>query len=242
MIRRVSAAIAAVVAAVSVAVFALPSQAAPDAARWIKQVGTYDYLLTPDYDGLLPLSKVVGNTTIGLGTFDHLDGELVLIGGTVYRVGTDGVPREASLATTTPFFQGVRFAPQASTTIAAGTQCSQLVPLIDALMGTSEGVIAVRMTGSFSALTTRSVPRQEAPYAPLPDVVAQQTTFPFTDERATLVGFRTGNDAKGIGAPGLHLHGLTSDRSGGGHVLSCTVGADLRLQAMRTRGTQVFTN
>ncbi|TEX51535.1 MAG: hypothetical protein B7C55_05070 [Actinomycetales bacterium mxb001] len=98
------------------------------------------------------------------------------------------------------------------------------------------------MTGTFSALSMRSVPRQETPYPPLSEVVAQQTVFPFTNERATLVGFRTGNDAKGVGAPGLHLHGLTTDRSGGGHVLSCTVGSDLRLQAMRTRGTQLFTN
>lgn len=240
--RRLAALAACVLATVFVAVIALPSQAAPDAARWVKQVGTYDYLLTPDYDGLLPLSRVLGNATIGLGTFDHLDGELVLIGGTVYRVGTDGVPREASLALTSPFFQGVRFAPQASVAVPAGTQCSELVPLIDAVMGTSDGVIAVRMTGTFSSLTTRSVPRQEPPYAPLPDVIAQQTTFPFTDERATLVGFRTGPDAKGVGAPGLHLHGLTSDRSGGGHVLSCTVGSELRIQAMRTRGTQVYTN
>lgn len=100
----------------------------------------------------------------------------------------------------------------------------------------------MRLSGVFSALSTRSVPRQEQPYPPLSEVVANQTVSPFTDERATLVGFRSGGDAKGIGAPGLHLHGLTTDRSGGGHVLSCTVGADLRLQAMRTRGTQVYTN
>ena len=100
----------------------------------------------------------------------------------------------------------------------------------------------MRLSGVFSALSTRSVPRQEQPYPPLSEVVANQTVSPFTDERATLVGFRSGSDAKGIGAPGLHLHGLTTDRNGGGHVLSCTVGADLRLQAMRTRGTQVYTN
>jgi len=242
VIKRLAAVVASVLAAVSVALVALPSQAAPDASRWVKQVGTYDYLLTPDYDGVLPLSRVVGNSTIGLGTFDHLDGELILIGGTVYRVGTDGVPQAASLAVTSPFFQGVKFAPQSSVTVAAGTQCSELTPLIDSLMGTSDGVIAVRMTGTFSALSMRSVPRQETPYPPLSEVVAQQTVFPFTNERATLVGFRTGNDAKGVGAPGLHLHGLTTDRSGGGHVLSCTVGSELRLQAMRTRGTQLFTN
>ena len=242
MIRRLAAVAVAVLAAVGVAGISLPTQASPDAARWIRQVGTYDYLIAPDYDGLMRLSQAIGNATIGLGTFNRLDGELILIGGTVYRVGTDGVPQRASLARTTPFFQGVKFVPQSSITVAAGTQCSELTPLIDSLMGTTDGVIAVRMTGTFSSLSMRSVPRQEPPYPPLAEVVANQTVFPFVDERATLVGFRTGDDAKGVGAPGLHLHGLTTDRTGGGHVLSCTVGSELRLQAMRTRGTQLFTN
>ena len=46
---------------------------------------------------------------------------------------------------------------------------------------------------------------------------------------AVLVGFYTGPDLAGVGAPGLHLHGVTVDRTAGGHVLSCTVGPDVQL-------------
>lgn len=240
--RTAAAATTALIAAAAVALTSLPApSAAPAPTRWVSQAGTYDYLLTPDYTGVLPLSEVVGRSTIGLGTFDHLDGELVLVGGTVYRVGTDGIPAPADLATTTPFFQGVAFAPQTAMRIPEGTACSAMTPIIDELAGTTDGVVAVRITGAFAELSARSVPRQEQPYPPLADVVADQTVFPLADVRATLVGFRTGNSAKGIGAPGLHLHGLTADKSAGGHILSCTTGPQARMYVQVTRGVRVHT-
>lgn len=242
MLRAAAAATTACLAAAAVAFSALPAtSAAPVPSRWVSQAGTYDYLVTPDYTGLAPISDVVGKSTIGLGTFDHLNGELVLIGGTVYRVGTDGIPAPADLDSTTPFFQGVAFAPQAAVSIPEGTACSALTSVIDELAGTTDGVVAVRLTGSFSELSARSVPRQEQPYPPLADVVADQTVFPLADVRATLVGFRTGDSAKGIGAPGLHLHGLTTDRSAGGHILSCTTGPQARIYVQVTRGVRVRT-
>ena len=213
---------------------------APTPTGWVAQAGTYDYLVQPDYDGLAPLSAVVGDATIGLGTFDRLDGELVMVGGTVYRVGTDGVPQVASLSRTTPWLEAVRFTPQASMRVPAGTACSGLVPLIDDLAGTTGGMVAVRLIGTFDVLTARSVPAQTQPYPPLSEVVATQTVFPLTDARATLVGFRTGSDLLGVGAPGLHLHGLTKGRDAGGHILGCTTGSDVRLSVQRTQGVRLL--
>lgn len=233
--------ITALVAAVGL-VAAVPlatATAAKEPVRWVSQVGTYDYLIQPDYDGIAPLRDVVGDSTIGLGTFDRLDGELIMIGGIVYRVGTDGLPRKVSLSRTTPFFEGVRFIPQETLTIPAGTACSALAPIVDQLAGTTQGMVAVRLIGTFTMLTARSVPAQSEPYPPLSQVVAEQTVFPLADVRATLVGFRTGPDLLGVGAPGLHLHGLTADRSAGGHILGCTAGTGVRLAVHRTVGVSV---
>lgn len=214
---------------------------ASTATGWVSQIGTYDYLLQPDYDGIAPIADALGGKpTIGLGTFDRLDGELVLVGGTTYRVGTDGIPQAAKTTTTTPFFESVRFTPQASTRLPAGTECSALVPVINELAGTDQGMVAVRLIGTFDVLTARSVPAQSVPYPPLAEVIAEQVVFPLEDVRATLVGFRTGSDLLGIGAPGLHLHGLTKARDAGGHILGCTTGDDVRMSLQRTRGVQVL--
>ena len=213
---------------------------APTPAGWVSQIGTFDYLVQPDYDGLAPVRDGVRGATIGLGTFDRLDGELVMIGGTTYRVGIDGIPRVVSTSRTTPWVEAVRFTPQASMRVPAGTECSALAPLIDDLAGTTGGMVAARLIGAFDVLTARSVPAQSQPYLPLAEVVATQTVFPLTDVSATLVGFRTGPDLMGVGAPGLHLHGLTKARDAGGHILGCTVGTDVRLSIQRTLGVRIL--
>jgi len=234
--------IAVTTAALASALILVPTAAqidAPQPSGWVHQAGTYDYLVQPDFAGVAALKDVVSNSTIGLGTFDALNGELVLVRGTVYRVGTDGEPREASLSSTTPFFQGVKFAPQASIQLAQDTTCSALIPVIDDLAQTTTGIVAVRINGTFATLTTRSVPKQSQPWPSLSEVIAEQVEFPLTDAKATLVGFRSGPDVLGIGQPGLHLHGLTRDETAGGHVLSCMVGAGARLQIQRVKGAQV---
>jgi acetolactate decarboxylase len=233
--------VTAVAAAVALLVVSLAgSAAAADDDAWVSQVGTYDYLIAPDYDGLAPVGSVVRGQTLGLGTFDRLDGEFVLVGGVPYRIGVDGIPQRAALTASTPFLQAIRFAPQASGPIAPGTTCAQLSAHVDALAKTQEGVVAVRVRGTFSSLVTRSVAAQPEPYPPLSAAVAGQTVFTLGERRAVLVGFRTGADLAGTGAPGLHLHGVTADRTAGGHVLSCIAGPDVQLSVQRAAGVQVL--
>ena len=211
-----------------------------DPQSWVEQIGTYSYLTTPDYDGLAPLSAVLPGQTLGLGTFDHLDGELVIIGGEAYRVSTDGTPRLVDGSRTTPFAETIRFTPDRSGPVSPGTPCSALLPVVNALVGSDTGIVAVRVRGTFTDLVTRSVAAQPEPYPPLATAVAGQTVFPLGARTAVLVGFRTGPDLAGTGAPGLHLHGLTKDRTAGGHVLSCVAGPDVQLSVQRAAGVQII--
>jgi len=229
--------------AVSLLALLLPAAAASaDDAAEARQVGTYAYLVSPDYDGLLPARAAGRGLSLGLGTFDRLDGELVLVGGRIYRVGTDGRPVEVTDDRLTPFFTGVRFRPTASVPVPPGTACADLGRLVTQAAGTSGGMVAVRVRGTFTDLVTRSVAAQAEPYPALATVVAGQTVFPLAGSRAVLVGFWTGPDLAGVGAPGLHLHGVTADRSAGGHVLSCVVGGDVQLSVEPLDGVTVVTD
>ena len=210
-----------------------------DPQSWVEQIGTYSYLTTPDYDGLAPLSRVLAGQTLGLGTFDHLDGELVIIGGEAYRVSTDGTPLRIDGSRTTPFAETIDFSPDRSGPVPPGTTCSGLLSVVNALARTDSGIVAVRVRGTFTELVTRSVAAQPEPYPSLTNAVAGQTVFPLGTRAAVLVGFRTGADLAGTGAPGLHLHGLTKDRTAGGHVLSCVTGPDVQLSVQRAAGVRI---
>lgn len=227
------------VAASGVTLVALAPLAHAVDRPWVEQIGTYTSLTSPDYTGLAPLRQAVDGQTLGLGTLDDLDGEVVLVGGRTYRVGMDGHPDLVSLDRTTPFAEAIAFTPDASGPIAPGTACADLVAEVNRLAGTDKAMVAVRVRGTFTQLKTRSVPRQTRPYPPLSEVVAHQNEFVLNGRRAVLVGFRTGADLAGVGAPGLHLHGLTADRDAGGHVLSCVTGSDVQLSIQRASGARV---
>ena len=151
-------------AAVIIVVSASATIAVPDstssqggAGQWVEQIGTYDSLVSPDYDGLTPISAASSGATLGLGTFDQLDGEMVLVGGVIYRVGTDGIPVKVPSSRTTPFFEGIRFKPEVSGPVAPGTTCANLLAAVNALASSDSGIVAVRARGTFTDLVTRSV-------------------------------------------------------------------------------------
>jgi acetolactate decarboxylase len=205
----------------------------------VYQVGTYDYLVQPDFTGLQEVGEATDHGTFGLGTFANLDGELVMVGGAAYRVPTTGIPERITGKELTPFVQAINFKPTKSGPIPPGTQCSQLIPAINELMGTDQGVIAVRVRGTFNQLETRSVSKQVKPWPSFATVIGQQTKFTLDGRKAVLVGFRQGSDYLGVGQPGLHLHGLTSTMNAGGHVLSCTAGSDVQLSVQRASSVEI---
>ena len=225
-----------------VAISASPVLAAPlpEPRGWVTQVGTLTYLTSPNYTGLAPISTAASRATLGVGTFNHLSGELIMIDGVLYRVSINGRPSVVPATRTSPYIQAIKFRPQMSLRVPAGTACADLLPIIDDAVGTTSGVVALRVEGSFRRLQTRSVEGQHEPYPAFADVVARQTVFTLDGRSATLVGFRSGPDVTGLSATGVHLHGVTSDLQAGGHVLSCVTGKDVAIQLQLTKGVRVL--
>ena len=95
----------------------------------------------------------------------------------------------------------------------------QFQTLVDGLMEGPNLFYAIRVDAAFASVKTRSVPRQEKPYAPLAEVAKTQPVFDLKDVRGTLAGFRFPDFARGLNVPGFHMHFLTEDRCAGGHVL-----------------------
>ena len=84
---------------------------------------------------------------------------------------------------------------------------------------TARASFAVRLDGRFASVRARSVPKQEPPYRPLAEVVADQHVFELTDVEGTMVGFRFPAFIEGIEVAGYHLHFVDTARRRGGHVL-----------------------
>ncbi|MDD4169848.1 MAG: acetolactate decarboxylase [Desulfotomaculaceae bacterium] len=54
------------------------------------QVSLLDALISGSYDGVVSLETLKEKGTIGIGTFDKLDGEMIMVDGNIYQAKADG--------------------------------------------------------------------------------------------------------------------------------------------------------
>jgi acetolactate decarboxylase len=180
-------------------------------------------LLIGRYDGGIPIPELLHCGDFGVGTLDHLDGELIVVDGRAYQVRGDGVVMEVRSDRSTPFAIVTPFEPGGESPCPQVDNLAALNARLDDALGEKNYFLAVRVDGRFAAITLRSVHRQEPPYRPLGDVVRSQSVWTHGEVSGTLVGVRSPAWVGGLNVPGFHWHFLSDDRSVGGHVLDCRV-------------------
>jgi acetolactate decarboxylase len=194
------------------------------AAHTVVQTGTIAALLDGHYGGNVRLAELLEHGDLGVGTVEHLDGELIVVDGEAWVARGDGRVETVAPSTPTPFAVVCSFAATSTRRLDGPLDFDALTAELDSLAPSDEPVVAVRVDGRFRDLRLRSVHAQHPPYPPLRDVVAHQTEWVVAaDGRAprpgSIVGFRFPDATSGIEVAGYHLHFLADDRSAGGHVL-----------------------
>lgn len=197
--------------------------ALPAAAGKMVQFAPIDALLSGVYDGPYTVGEVKRHGDFGIGTFDALDGEMVVDRGVVYQVRADGSVRAMADDVHTPFAVVAFFRPERHLDVPRGLAMKDVEAFIDAALPSANLFYAVRLEGTFRRLKARSVPRQQRPYPPLAEAAKQQAVFDFEQVPGVALGFRSPPFIKGVNVPGYHLHFLRADRKAGGHVLDFRV-------------------
>jgi acetolactate decarboxylase len=174
-------------------------------------------LLDGGYDGVTALADVLPSGDHGLGTVDRLDGELVVVDGEPWRVDATGAAALVPPTTRTPFVVLTNME-RATTTRLRDTDRDGLLRAIDALVPDTSAVVAVRLEGRFRRVLVRSVPAQRPPYRPYAEVCrTDEVRWEHHDFDGVFVGFRFPDLGTADIIAGLHLHGLDTARTTGGH-------------------------
>jgi acetolactate decarboxylase len=195
------------------------------------QASTIGALLEGAFDGDLSFAELAAHGDLGLGTLNHLDGEMIAIDGEFFRADVDGRIERIGPEEKTPFAVVTRFEPTVEERLPDQRRShEELLAALDRLIPAGASSCAVRLDGRFELVRARSVPRQSPPYRPLTEVVAGQHVFELAGVEGTMLGFRFPIYAEGIEIPGYHLHFISADRTRGGHVLDSR-SAELRVQA-----------
>jgi acetolactate decarboxylase len=185
------------------------------------QASTIGALLDGSFEGDVSFDELAEHGDLGLGTLNHLDGEMIALEGSFYRADIEGNITAVPLDERTPFAVVVPFEPAIELDLEGSVDHDRLLAEIDRRIPADAASCAIRIDGRFEVVKARSVPRQEPPYRPLTEVVAEQQVFELTDVDGTMLGFRFPEYAEGIEVAGWHLHFISEDRSRGGHVLDC---------------------
>lgn len=189
----------------------------------IYQISTYDSLSKGGYEGFIPLEDMLDKGDFGIGTFQGIDGEMLVLDGVIYQIKHDGsvvIKKNKNLKKElTPYAVVKNFNKDISSKLKSADTYASLQEQINALITDKNKFYAIKVEGTFNTIKTRSVPAQTKPFPPLTDVVAKQNTFDLTNVKGTLVGFWCPQYVGGVNVAGFHLHFLTTDKTKGGHVL-----------------------
>lgn len=172
------------------------------------------------YEEHIPFSEIKRHGDFGLGTFDRLDGEMVMLDGRVYQMTADGCVHEVGNDALTPFAAVTFYRPERHIELDGEMNYDDLLRRLQEPLPSPNIFYAFRLEGEFAHMKVRSVPKSEC-YIPLVEIAKEQPVFEFSDIRGTLAGFYTPEFMASVSVPGMHLHFLSNDLAHGGHLLSC---------------------
>lgn len=172
------------------------------------------------YEENVSFAEVKLHGDFGLGTFNDLDGEMVILNGTTYQINSDGRVNVIGDKALTPFACVTFFKPIFHEDIKGEMDYRVFIEMLYSLLPSPNLFYAIKVEALFAHVKTRSVPKQEC-YRPIIEVTKNQSTFDFNNIEGTIVGFFTPSFMASLNVPGIHLHFLSSDLKYGGHLLEC---------------------
>ena len=194
------------------------------------QVSTSAALVQGVYQGCVTVGKIKEHGNFGLGTYDELDGEGLMLDGHVYQALGDGSVIEPADSASAPFWVSAEFEADRNAVIESASNWEELCAQIDLLRRSENLFTAIRIDGVFDEIHYR-VACKSAPGTDLVTATSHQAEFTLKNITGTLLGFWSPTYARTFNIPGYHLHLLSGDHQHGGHVLGIQA-KNLKLQVM----------
>jgi acetolactate decarboxylase len=184
------------------------------------QISTSTALVDGVAQGAVSVKTLLEHGDFGLGTFENLDGEMVILDGAIYQVRGDGSVKHREDDFEIPFAVVTRFQEEENFE-AKGTTCLKDLELTcDSHRESNNLFYALKVDGVFEAVHARAV-SSIASGKRLVDAAREQKEFYFGSIEGTLIGLWSPAYSRSFNVPGYHFHFISKDRTKGGHVLQC---------------------
>ena len=186
------------------------------------QVSTLQALALGFSKSVITVGELLEHGDLGLGTFEDVDGEMIVLDGKCYRAQNNGDVVLAESERGVPFASVCRFEAQKPREIGKKDTIDELKEWLTLQIEEDFGLnsmYAVRIDGEFSKVDARSESGTKAHHVSLKDALSvTQKAFIFENVKGSLVCVYYPDYMDGINAAGWHLHFLSDDKKHGGHV------------------------
>ena len=185
------------------------------------QISTSAALVQGVSEGAVSSRKLLANGDFGLGTFEHLDGEMVVLDGIIYQVRGDGTVEARRDDFQIPFAVVSLFQPDETFEVRGISSLDELERACDLHRESENLFYALRVDGVFERMHTRAV-KAASEGTRLLAAAKTQPEFRFDDIEGTLACVWSPRYSSSFSIPGYHFHFISKDRTKGGHVLDCS--------------------
>ncbi len=203
----------------------------------IYQISTLQALALGYSRSVVTVEELLKHGDIGLGTFEDVNGEMIVVDGECYRATEDGTVRKAEPDMGVPFASVAKSGRHPDFEIEGITDIDRLKEVLTLKIEEDFGLNSMhiaRIDGAFPRVCARSESAYRSHHVDLKDILAKtQRDFIFENTAGTLVCIYYPDYMDGINAPGWHVHFLSEDRTKGGHVF------DLDISRGRIRITRI---
>ena len=205
------------------------------------QISLLQGLLQGDYNGSIPISELKKYGDTGIGTFDKLNGELIMKDGVVYCAKGDGTVEVPADNVTIPFSNVTFFDVDDTMALKDVKDIGALKKTFDEYVLPNKNMFyMVKINGEFSSVKARSETKQVKPYKMLDKALEEtQREFEFKDIKGSLVALYCPDYCSGLNTAGWHFHFISEDRTKGGRVLGVSI-KEAEAQFDKTPGFKMY--
>ena len=204
----------------------------------VYQYSLFTALANSIYDGTMTVADVKTKGDMGLGTYNGLDGEMIVNNEKVYQFPANGkvtMPPDKALV---PFTVVKFFQPDFVVETGSVTDYPAVKTLAEKQFSSLNYIYALKVTGTFSRIKCGSAEKQELPYEKtLSEAIANRPVFEWNNIQGTLVGFWFPEYVGVVNIPGFHLHFISADETKAGHVLEFEA-ANLKIEIDQSSGLE----
>ena len=186
------------------------------------QVATLQSLALGYTKSVITVGELLKHGNIGLGTFEGVDGEMIVLDGHCYQAKSDGAVFETPDEKGVPFCAVSFLQDEPPVEIKGVEDIASLKRFLDVYIDERfelNSMHIVRIDGLFSEVMARSETGKDSRHVDLKSLLENnQQDFDFHDIEGTLVCVYFPDYMDGINAAGWHFHFVSKDRKHGGHV------------------------